>query len=311
LAINVSVIVPNYNHAVYLNQRIDSILNQSFNDFELIILDDCSTDNSKEVIKNYENKAHVSHIVFNNENSGSTFYQWQKGIELAKGDLVWIAESDDFCRKDFLEKMVSCFTDSEVVLAYSRSCDVDENSNIMGLSYSHLDWCDDSFIKSGNLEINDHLYLENTIPNVSAVIFRKSAVGKSIQANYKLCGDWYFYINLLKRGKIAYVSEPLNYHRFHVRNVRSSQLKLYNGINERLEIVEYIKRENLISESKYLQSIKFQIAQFVSQTPFARLFSVKAIKFIISAFGWDLKKYFYLLCKIVTKSLSKFRLTKK
>ena len=55
----VSVIVPNYNHSRYLNVRIDSILSQTFQDFELIILDDCSTDNSKEIIDAYSNDNHV------------------------------------------------------------------------------------------------------------------------------------------------------------------------------------------------------------------------------------------------------------
>ena len=52
----VSVIVPNYNHAPYLRQRLDSIFNQNFQDFEVIILDDCSTDNSKEIIEEYMQK---------------------------------------------------------------------------------------------------------------------------------------------------------------------------------------------------------------------------------------------------------------
>ena len=90
-----SVIVPNYNYARFLNARIGSILNQSFQDFELILLDDCSTDNSREVLECYRNNPHVSHIVFNEQNSGSPFIQWMKGIELARGEYIWIAEADD------------------------------------------------------------------------------------------------------------------------------------------------------------------------------------------------------------------------
>ena len=99
----VSVIVPNYNHASYLKQRIDSILNQTFQDFEVIILDDCSTDNSLEVLSHYKNHNKVSHCVFNDTNSGSTFKQWDKGIQLAKGEWIWIAESDDWAEPEFLE----------------------------------------------------------------------------------------------------------------------------------------------------------------------------------------------------------------
>lgn len=68
----VSVIIPNYNHSSYLKERIDSILNQTFQNFEVIILDDCSTDNSKEIIELYRDHTKVSHIVYNEKNSGST-----------------------------------------------------------------------------------------------------------------------------------------------------------------------------------------------------------------------------------------------
>ena len=91
----VSVVIPNFNHALYLKQRIESVLNQTFQNFELIILDDCSTDNSKEVIERYKNHPKISKIVYNEENSGSVFRQWIKGIKLSTGKYIWIAESDD------------------------------------------------------------------------------------------------------------------------------------------------------------------------------------------------------------------------
>src|SRR5690606_9831849 len=102
----VSVIIPNYNHARYLNQRIDSVLRQTFTDFEVIILDDCSKDDSREVIEKYRGNKKITHIVYNAQNSGSTFGQWKKGIALAKGRFIWIAESDDWCEETFLERLL-------------------------------------------------------------------------------------------------------------------------------------------------------------------------------------------------------------
>lgn len=102
----VSVIIPNYNHAAYLRQRIDSVLSQSFDDFELILLDDCSTDNSREVLESYWQHPKLSHLIYNETNSGSVFRQWQKGIDLAKGEFIWIAESDDYAHPQFLEKLL-------------------------------------------------------------------------------------------------------------------------------------------------------------------------------------------------------------
>src|SRR5436190_5448850 len=103
----VSVIIPNYEHGRFLRQRMDTVLGQTFDDFELIILDDCSTDNSRDVIESYRGHPRISHIVYNQENSGSPFIQWRKGIELASGRWIWIAESDDYADLRFLEKMVN------------------------------------------------------------------------------------------------------------------------------------------------------------------------------------------------------------
>ncbi len=91
----VSVIVPNYNHARYLRQRIESVLRQTYQDFEVILLDDCSTDDSRSILSSYAGDPRVR-MEFNEVNSGSTFKQWNKGVRLARGEYVWIAESDDY-----------------------------------------------------------------------------------------------------------------------------------------------------------------------------------------------------------------------
>ena len=88
----VSVIVPNYNYEHYIEERIDSILFQTYPIYELIILDDKSTDNSVEKIEQIIKKHQEIKIKFikNEKNSGSVFSQWQKAFSLAKGDYVWI-----------------------------------------------------------------------------------------------------------------------------------------------------------------------------------------------------------------------------
>ena len=91
----VTVVTPNYNHARYLPERIDSILAQTFQDFELLILDNASTDNSREVIESYTSYQNVR-AAFNAENNGSPFKQWNLGLSQAKGEYVWFAESDDY-----------------------------------------------------------------------------------------------------------------------------------------------------------------------------------------------------------------------
>ena len=101
----VSVIVPNYNHARYLRKRIDSILWQAYQDFELLLLDDCSTDSSREILTTYANNPKVR-LEYNAQNSGSVFKQWNKGVRLTGGRYIWIAESDDFSDPEFLARLV-------------------------------------------------------------------------------------------------------------------------------------------------------------------------------------------------------------
>lgn len=75
----VSVIIPNYNHAEYLDRRLRSVYNQTYDCFEVILLDDCSVDGSLRIIKQYQNSPHLRTIIVNERNTGSPFLQWEKG----------------------------------------------------------------------------------------------------------------------------------------------------------------------------------------------------------------------------------------
>src|SRR5579864_5701533 len=134
----VSVIVPNYNHARFLRRRIDSVLQQTFQDFELILLDDCSTDDSRSILLSYASDPRVR-IEFNKANSGSTFKQWNKGARLARGKYVWIAESDDYADERLLEKLVARLDeDPSAVFCYCRSWQVSAEGLLSGFLDSYL-----------------------------------------------------------------------------------------------------------------------------------------------------------------------------
>lgn len=129
---NISVIIPNYNHARFLKQRVNSVLQQTYQDFEVIIMDDNSSDHSKDIIEQYRNYPKISHIIYNETNSGSTFKQWKKGLELAKGEWIWIAESDDYADTDFLEQLLGFSTnDNNIQLIYCDSFSTNENSETL------------------------------------------------------------------------------------------------------------------------------------------------------------------------------------
>ncbi|MDP5078807.1 MAG: glycosyltransferase, partial [Nonlabens sp.] len=239
------IIVPNYNHASFLRERIDSILNQSYQDFEIILLDDCSTDASVELLNKYKDHPKVSQLVINKENSGSPFKQWQKGIELAQGTYIWIAESDDYCEPTFLETLIPLLEDREVVLAYCASNIIDQLGTLKGRhkwadALSPTRW-ENNFKNDGIQETKSYLRYRNTITNASAVLFRKDAVRhNTFPTSMKFCGDWVFWIEILKQGKLVYVKEPLNYFRRHAsttKHVKSFSLEQLR-FNEYAQIIK-------------------------------------------------------------------------
>ncbi|MDA0310517.1 MAG: glycosyltransferase [Gemmatimonadetes bacterium] len=239
-----SVILPSYNHGHFLRERIDSILNQSFQDFELIFLDDCSTDNSVAILREYEAHPRVSALVTNARNSGSPFPQWQRGLDLAVGELIWIAESDDSAEFNFLAKMVELFESHEnLTLAYCRSQRVDEWGASLGDDF----WPDAldgvrwrrPFVADASKEVEDYLSWRNTIPNASAVVFRRAAAEQvAVPCDMLFAGDWVFWIHLLQLGgRIGYTPDVLNRFRKHsgtTRQVKSAEA-------ERRRLLEYLR----------------------------------------------------------------------
>ncbi|MFC1688125.1 glycosyltransferase family 2 protein [Pseudomonadota bacterium] len=240
----VSVIVPNYNHANFLALRLESILKQTFEDFELIFLDDGSTDDSLEVFSQFANDSRII-SVFSQDNSGNPFIQWNKGIDLARGEFVWIAESDDFSDTEFLQAMVEKLEGNpEVGLACCQSWVVSDQGEklykIEGFPElgNSTRWLGD-YLNSGRDEILRFLALQNTIPNASAVLFRKSLLAGDLRApeHLKLCGDWWFWIRVLAMSDIAFLAAPLNYFRqAHSASQRGSISTLGTEVTEALEI---------------------------------------------------------------------------
>jgi hypothetical protein len=218
----ISAIVPNYNHARYLDERIESVLSQHYPVSELIVLDDCSTDDSLAVLEKWQRISNVPFkIVRNRVNSGSAFGQWHSGVHVARGDLVWIAESDDSSSASFLERLIPRFADNRLVLAYCESRAIGEEGEWLADSYrfytdsiSERKWLS-GYIEEGHTEIDQALAIKNTIPNVSAALWRRSALVPHVQtvSSFRYCGDWRAYISCLGDGRIAYHPEALNAHR--------------------------------------------------------------------------------------------------
>lgn len=227
----VSVVVPNYNHSKYLRQRLDSILAQTFQDFEIIVLDDASTDDSLAALEPYLHDPRVRFFP-NERNSGTPFAQWNKGVSLARGCYIWIAESDDIAEPHLLATLVPLLEyNPSVGIAYGQSRMVDQSGHEIMSSLANIleplgkERWHTNFVANGMEECRKYLLWMNTIPNASAVVFRKKVFLDAGQANlkFRLSGDWFMWVRMLAISDLAFHSGILNSFRQHGETVREKE----------------------------------------------------------------------------------------
>ncbi|WP_157014691.1 glycosyltransferase [Mesorhizobium xinjiangense] len=227
----ISVIVPNFNHARFLERRIDSILAQSYRNFEIIILDDCSSDDSRNIIESYRTRfPNLIRAIFNEKNSGNVFRQWRKGVENSEGDLAWICESDDFCEPDFLANLVPYFRDRSVNIAFGciQFC------NSEGKPQAGLDqyregaeggiW-NEPLVRPAHRWFVGGFGVNNVIANVGGCIWRRQDLPSSVweeAETFSVVGDWFLYCHLAQGGQIVFDPAAIAYFRQHGSNTSVS-----------------------------------------------------------------------------------------
>lgn len=248
--VEVSVIIPNYNYARFLQQRIESVLAQTYTNFEVILLDDASTDDSVSVLERYRNNLHVTHLEINSINTGSPFAQWQKGIGLARGKYIWIAESDDAADSLFLEKAVSALDQySKASFCFLGSHCIDENGKELSTDFDR--WTSKQLCRSRQIGVFDgmdyiahNLYWRNYIYNASGVVFRKECFEQIKDFScfsMRYSGDWLFWAEMARQGEVIEVYEKLNRFRLHKHSTTKKAVASGEGIREDMHIVKLIE----------------------------------------------------------------------
>lgn len=257
----VSIILPNYNHAAFLEKRIKSILMQTYQNFELIILDDFSSDNSRTILDSLKGHPKVSNIIYNNKNSGSTFKQWEKGFSHAIGNFIWIAESDDLAESSFLEKAMSVFNaDSSVGVFQCGSNWISEKDTIL---YADEEGMPGKPVNGKDFILSKMIH-GNCIYNASAVVFKKALLklplDKSV-TSLKYCGDWLFWVKILEGSTLFVLNENLNFFRRHLQSVSTKSDKEGLFFLEGIKVYSYIKRAfggfNFIDENDKKWAYRF------------------------------------------------------
>lgn len=261
----ISVVFTSYNHERFLRQAINSLLNQTFNDFELIIVDDCSTDGSQNILLEYESDKRVC-LNLLKVNSGSYVKASNYGATLARGKYIMFAQCDDFAHPKQFELLINAIQFNESVgVVYSRSNMVDSNGitfedDFRGRERTFRKRCSKDTIITGK-EMRRFLSVSCVIPNLSAAILKKSLYERvgGISEKYLVAADWAFWLTLTEFTDFYYITAELNNFRQHSTTIRNT-IKIKKQILEIYELMyEHIRNYNLSSSE--IKKIKIGAGQ--------------------------------------------------
>ncbi|WP_271504865.1 glycoside hydrolase family 99-like domain-containing protein [Bradyrhizobium sp. CCBAU 11357] len=275
----ISVAVPNYNYAHCLPERLYTIFDQNHSIEELIVLDDCSKDDSISVImKVAEERQRDLTLLVNEENSGSVFAQWTKAAEMAKGEFLWIAEADDLSEPTFLSSLLALMkADPNIAFGFTDSKSIDAEGQHVYESYKPYyasiepGALSKTEVFEGREFVTRFLGVKNTILNVSSVLWRREALLSALAAcrkdlkDLRMAGDWRIYLECLAApgAKIAYVADPLNVHRRHAASVTHS-LKAQKHIEE-IESMHRVARERFAFSKRETGAQEVYLAEVSAQ----------------------------------------------
>lgn len=218
---------------------------------EIIILDDASTDHSRDVIAEAVKTSPVPiKTCFNPVNSKNIFAQWEKGLALASGDLIWICESDDTCDAEFLSFLLPHFADTGTMLAFGRIEFIDETGALRSDVNDHVGLdrfsdSDEAHVASASSWFNGPFGLSCVIRNVGGCVFRRQTIRESLLAElkaYKTCGDWLLYSRFARGGQIVYDPRARSYFRLHGTNSSVRGFETIDFYDEHLCIAYALRR---------------------------------------------------------------------
>lgn len=223
----VSVIIPSYNHAQFIARAVDSVLSQAEADFELIIVDDGSTDASLSVLAGYTDPRMQ---VIKQSNQGAPV-AINRGLRAASGQFIAILNSDDEYYPDRLKKLIAVLeSDREIGLVGSYIEVIDPHNKTLGIKHGYMDlepWLLEEPKRSfrNGQDLHEALLTENYLATTSNYVFRQEWV-ESLEGfrNLRYTHDWDFGLRLARLGKLFLLPEPLLRYRIHSRNtIRENQ----------------------------------------------------------------------------------------
>ena len=197
----VSIITPSYNSSRFIVECVNSVISQTFQNWEMIIVDDCSNDNSRDIISDLSAKDERIESIFLKENIGAAEAR-NIAIRQAKGKYIAFLDSDDIWNEDKLENQISFMNEKDIAFSFTSYQPISEDGKI---KYSVI---------ISPKKMSYHSYLKNTIIGCLTVIIDKEKTGDFQMPNIRSSHDMALWLLIMKRGFSAYgLDENLAYYR--------------------------------------------------------------------------------------------------
>ncbi len=305
----VSVVVTSYNHAEYLDERMESLLRQTYKNLEIIVVDDCSSDRSVEVLSKYNTYSHIKIVAL--EKNGGYANATNIGVSLSQAEYIMFAECDDFSEPTQIEVLYNNIADNNNIgVAFSKSNMVDGNGNTFGDDFrfrekSFKTLClNDTVIPQR--DIHRFFLISCVIPNMSAALIRKDIFQRvgGLSHEYRACADWDFWCRVSALCDFYYVVSPLNNFRTHLTSVRSTS-GIQLPVTEIFELLYSAFRKvpsNVCYKIKFSLNIGIIWTSYISASPFNWLISFP--KIWLRSLKYDKFCLLYLVYGILNKIYS-------
>ena len=241
----ISVAMTTYNGEKYLADQIDSILVQSYSNFELIICDDCSTDTTRTILKAYASKDNRVKLHFNKTNLGFK-KNFEQALNFCSGQFIALADQDDVWTKNHLEALLSCIGEHDI--ACSNSVLVDEKLNSLDTDMKTI--CHFTSVPEDKSKLFFYFLFGNNFVQGAASLIRRDFLLKVLPIpDFISFHDYWFGINAAAGNGIAYLENPTLYYRQHGNNITNNTNKIFKKVKD---VISNVKKMKMICTANLL-----------------------------------------------------------
>ena len=278
----VSILIPTYNSAPFLDEAIQSALNQTFTNFELIIVDNASTDDTYSVIAPYLSDNRVQY--YKNAVNIGMVNNWNLALSYARGKYIKFLCSDDKFHPQLLEKFVPILDQYPQVSLITSDREIFGAKSYTWQSPLH-------YLQNGHKIITHNLKVHNFLGEPTAVMFRKADLKVGLfNSYYKYLIDWDMWLRLLTVGDCYIVPETLSFFRIHANQATSTALKSFTNYFEEYYLYKSIQLDNNLE--KFLSA-----AELDKMIKIRAMYCFKALIKIVMSF--EVKKNWPIINEVI------------